>query len=172
MRAAVRHHTLFRGVKVIACYPRMMSAWLSNLLTIPDWSLYAHDALHDPGKLARLAESLVPIRGIVDTGAGMPSLSGGGLEGIDVESLTVIDADQEVVREKVERFLGKDIEVGVGMENLKSRADRVLRFSDWDEWIGDFYKEHTGLDMDWDRYEFLLNLNVQSQLARRKECLK
>lgn len=147
-----------------------MSAWLANLLTIPDWSLYAHDALHDPEAFQRVQDAPHPYKGIVDTGAPFQS-PWGGLESLGYYELTVIDADPLKVADKVSRLFGRDMSNTVerirqGMEALKPQAT-VYHTDDWDQWIGRLYKDHTGLDMDRTRYEALLGLNVQSQYARQ-----
>lgn len=148
-------------MKVIACYPRSMSAWLSNLLTVPNQSLYAHDILTFPDMVAVMQSLKYPNKGIVDTAASWDNLP--------PCDLTVIDNDLSVVQEKAERILGHDMSEAVEamaerMESLKPHA-RVYHLNDMDEWIQEFYEHHTGLKMDWARYRVLRNLNIQSQLS-------
>lgn len=153
-------------MRVVACYPRCMSAWLSNLLTIPDWSLYIHEALHRPERMEVLRRADLQYKGCVDT---FPVSHLGGIP--RGASVTVIDADPEFVKDKLRRFFGKDMSEAFyvlepAMEELKARS-KVYRFEDWDEWIGEFYSEHTGLEMDWDRYRSLLDLNIQNREFRK-----
>lgn len=149
-------------MRVVACYPRSMSAWLSNLITVPCCSLYAHDILMFPDMVEVIESLEYPNKGIVDTAASADNLP-------ECE-LTVIDNNPETVERRCKRlFPGIDVLPLVErMEALKPRAT-VYHMDDMEDWIEEFYEEHTGLPMDWNRYRILKNLDVQSRLGRSLE---
>ena len=142
-----------------------MSAWLSAFLTVPHYSIYAHDLLSMPGMedmIAVMEELPHPYKGIVDTGAGPDNIP-------QDAAVTVIDNDLDTVREKCRKWLGDDTDKAVAwlherMEALKDGAT-VYHLSNMDEWIADFFRDHTGVPMDWARYRIMLNINIQSRMA-------
>lgn len=141
-----------------------MSAWLSNLLTVPHCALYAHDILSFPDMMQILRETGYPNLGVVDTAAGLDNMP-------DDAELSVIDSDPAVIAGRCRKWLGDDTERVVEelhgrMEALKPHA-AVYHADERDEWIAGLFEAHTGLPMDWSRYHLLGNLNIQSQLAHR-----
>lgn len=150
-------------MKVIACYPRSMSAWLSNLLTVPGQSLYAHDISPFPELVETIANQPHPYKGFVDTALTV--------ENMPECELTIIDNDPETVAEKSKKLTGDMAKEAIKTRELEMNRlkdyGKVLHMGYMDEWISDLYKEHTGLEMDCSRYHLLKNLNVQSQFAKR-----
>lgn len=151
-------------MKVIACYPRTMSAWLSGFLTVPHCSLYAHDILSFPDMVQILRSTDYPHLGVVDTAACVDNIP----EGAEV---TVIDSDPSRVAQSLGKWLGDDAHRAVDvlherMEALKPHAT-VHHTDDREDWIGGLFEHHTGLAMDWGRYRVMMNLDIQSRMARR-----
>lgn len=152
-------------MNIIAAYPRTMSAWLSNLLTIPGHSLYGHDALHQPDELQKIIDSPLAYKGVVDTSVGFYK------ETIqDDWNVTVIDARRELVQARCEKLFGTNMRATLDllqyvMEDVKDRASEVYHYDEWEDWIRELYEFHTGLPFDEERYNTLLGLNMQSQFA-------
>jgi hypothetical protein len=147
-------------MNVVACYPRSMSAWLSNFITVPNQSLYAHDILSFPNTMEALKNVPYRYKGVVDTAATIDNIPKG--------HLTVIDNDIEIVREKTKNLVGTDAAIDHRIEEIEKlkKVGKVLHMENMDEWIERFFTFHTGLQMDWTRYRMLKNLNIQSQFAR------
>lgn len=142
---------------IIVSYPRTMSAWLSNLLTVPGRSLFLHDALHEPEAVELLRTMPYERVGIVDTlGEGIPE---------DAEVI-VLDNNPETVTAKCEKW-GDTSNLDRVFKNIETLKGRVPTYhiDDMDSWIGEVYEHCTGTWMDWCRYRVLKNLNIQSQLA-------
>lgn len=151
-------------IRVVACYPRSQSAWLSNLLTVPFQSLYGHDLLPFPEHVRALQRVELPFRGVVDTGATIDNIPEGAW-------ITVIENDLDTVRSRLDRLFGRDLTIEVdrlqaNMEALKPFAT-VLQLKDIEFWIDEFVYEHTGLPLDRRRYMALKNLYIQSHYARQ-----
>lgn len=144
---------------VIATYPRSMSAWLSNFLTVPGRSLYLHDALYFPELMEVLDRAPYEYKGVVDTlGEEVP----------DGSRIVVVDNDVDRVKEKCAKWGSTDLSrVEGNIADLKQRADWVVHLDDMDTWIGALFEVCTGKNMDWVRYKVLKDINMQSNFAMK-----
>lgn len=148
-------------MNVVACYPRSMSAWLSNFITVPHQSLYAHDVSMFPEIVDTIQSLNYPYKGFVDTALTVKTLPNC--------HLTVIDNDVDKVKRKTRKSFGDSSGIPFcerQMEQLKEHGT-VVHMDEMDGWIEWFFTLHTGLPMDWKRYELLKNINMQSQLAMK-----
>lgn len=141
----------------VACTPRSMSAWLSNLLTVPGQSLYVHDPMMEPGLEDALAAYDIPKKGVVNTGwlldTPPPDL--------------VILGDPDHAAEGMTDLIGEDGPAvsDFVFERLQSCGAPAYQLSEMNSWIREFYETCTGLEFDPVRYSCLLNLYIECQFA-------
>lgn len=146
---------------VIATYPRSMSAWLANFLTIPNHSMYVHDGLF----FTRVQKYLedYEYRGIVSPSTD-PDL-------LPDCKLIVIDNDFQRVQRSVNAWLGDASTLPVvyeRMEHLKQGADLIFHFDDMQDWIAYLFETCTGQKMDWNYYKALREFYIEGMVAKTK----
>lgn len=143
--------------------PRTMSAWLSNLLTIPHQSLFVHDPIMEDGLLDSLQHCELPRVGTVMTV---------GPEYRPWEPLRpdfAIVADAEAMAGRTSALFGSNMNEAAlsAHERLYWVETEVLWIEQMDEWIESVYEYCTGQPMDWLRYAALKNLYVECRFAAR-----
>lgn len=153
------------NLKVIATYPRSKSAWLSNFLTIPNKSMYVHDALAFPRLMDHIQETNYPHRGIVAPAA-KESLIPEGSE------IIVIDDDFDRVLKSVNAWLGSDAIANLKktqeeLGKLKLQATHVYDMANIEDWIDLLFEYCTGEEYDELYFKSLSEFYIEGMLARK-----